>query len=61
MKDLETYFAFLDQVREDGKINMFGAGAVLQEAFGLEKFEARDILLQWMDTFSARVAAKENK
>ena len=49
MKDLETYFAFLDQVREDGKINMFGAGAVLQEAFGLEKFEARDILFQWMD------------
>lgn len=53
-QDLETYFVFLDEVRESGKINMFGAASVLQEVFGLEKREARDILFQWMDTFGKR-------
>jgi hypothetical protein len=53
-EDLEAYFVFLDQVREDGKINMFGAAPVLAEVFGLEKREARDILFQWMDTFGKR-------
>ena len=60
MQDLETYeardelFVFLDQVREDGKINMFSAGPVLAEAFGLPKHEARDILFKWMETFASR-------
>ena len=53
-ESLEEYFAFLDSIRESGKINMFGAAPVLQEVYGLNKREARDILLQWMDTFATR-------
>lgn len=53
-KDLETYFAFLDIIRESGQINMFGAAPVLAETYGLDKREARDILFQWMDTFAQR-------
>ena len=53
-EDLETYFAFLDNIREDGKINMFGAAPVLQEVYGLTRQESRKILLEWMDTFSQR-------
>ena len=53
-QDLETYFAFLDNIREDGKINMFGAAPVLAETYGLDKRDARDILFKWMDTFAQR-------
>lgn len=53
-KDLETYFAFLDIIRETGQINMFGAAPVLAETYGLTRQEARDILFKWMDTFSER-------
>jgi hypothetical protein len=50
----EDIFAFLDNVRESGKINMFGAAPVLQEVFGLDRRDARDMLLEWMDTFAER-------
>jgi hypothetical protein len=50
----EDIFAFLDNIRESGSINMFGAAPVLQEVFGLDRREAKDILLEWMDTFAER-------
>ncbi len=50
----EDIFAFLDNVRESGSINMFGAAPVLQEVFGLDRRDARDMLLEWMDTFAER-------
>ena len=42
---------YLDGLRESGVVNMFGAGQYLQEAFGLEKREARAILKEWMKTY----------
>ena len=42
---------YLDDLRESGVTNMFGAGAYLQEEFGLDKIEAREILMYWMETF----------
>ena len=54
IQDKEFYFLFLDQVRESGKINMFGAAAVLREVFNLSKAESREILFEWMDTFRKR-------
>ena len=50
----EEMFRFLDQLREDGKINMFGAAKPLAEMFGLTKNEAREIHLEWMTTFGSR-------
>jgi hypothetical protein len=50
----EEMFVYLDNIRETGKINMFGAAPYLQDAFGLSRYEAKDILLEWMDTFSER-------
>lgn len=44
-------FAFLESIRESGKINMFGAAPYLEEAFDLNRYEARDILLEWMKTY----------
>ena len=42
---------YLDELRESGRTNMFGAGQYLQAKFGLEKREAREVLAEWMRTF----------
>jgi hypothetical protein len=59
MMNKEEYFVYLDDIRESGAINMFGAGPYLQDAFGLSRYEARDILVEWMDTFAERQKAKQ--
>ena len=56
MENREMYFDYLDQLRESGITNMFGASPYLQEAFDLDRYEAKDVLLEWMQTFSARQA-----
>ncbi len=43
---------YLDELRESGVTNMFGAGIYLQEEFGLDRREAREVLAEWMNTFS---------
>ena len=52
--DREEVFAYLDSVRESGAINMFGAGPYVQEMFGCSRSEARELVLEWMDTFAER-------
>lgn len=52
--DKEIVFEFLDTLRESGAINMFGAGPYVQNAFGLDRREARDLVLEWMETFATR-------
>ena len=51
-------FVYLDNIRETGKINMFGAAPYLQDAFGLSRYEAKDIVLEWMNTFAERQKVK---
>jgi hypothetical protein len=46
---IENYFNVLDDLRESGSINMFGAGKYLEEAFGLDKDKAQEILVKWME------------
>jgi hypothetical protein len=48
---MKEIFDFLEDLRESGQINMFGAAPVLQEAFGLNKYEAREILADWMKSY----------
>lgn len=50
----EEMLVYLDELRESGKTNMFGAGPFLEKEFILTKREARDVLLYWMNTFSER-------
>jgi hypothetical protein len=45
---------FLDKLRESGSINMFGAAPYVSEAFGVSKYEARDLVKNWMETFGER-------
>ena len=47
-EDREEYFLYLEDLRDSGEINMFGAGAYLESEFCLSKREARDVLMDWM-------------
>jgi len=53
MNDLK-YFNYLDFLRSSGETNMFGAAKYLEAIFGLERKEARLILVAWMEQFGAR-------
>ena len=43
-------FIYLDELRDSGVTNMFGAAPYLQREFDLEKREAREILAKWMQS-----------
>lgn len=45
---------FLDDIREMGQVNMFGAGSIVAEEFNLDDKKARDYLKNWMNTFAQR-------
>ena len=46
------YYQYLDMLRESGITNMFGAGKFLEYEFGVNRYEARNIVLAWMKQFS---------
>jgi hypothetical protein len=43
---------YLNQLRESGVTNMFGATPYVIEEFGLDQSEARRILILWMSNFN---------
>lgn len=52
--DRKEYFVWLDELRESGETNMYGASAFLMNEFDLDRQEAKAILIEWMQTFSKR-------
>jgi len=42
----------LNALRKSGAINMFGAAPYISETFGVNKQEARQYLMNWMNSFS---------
>jgi len=50
----EEHLEYLDDLRESGVTNMFGASPYLAEEFWLDKREARKVLSYWMNTFAER-------
>jgi len=50
--DKEQYFEFLNELRESGTTNMFGAGPYLEDEFPeLNRQEAKEVVLEWMRSF----------
>ncbi len=45
----DDHLEWLDDLREEGSINMFGARPGLAGAFGLDKNESSEILRYWME------------
>lgn len=44
---------FLDELRESGVTNMFGATPYIMDEFEVSKGDARKILAEWMESFGA--------
>ena len=48
----DGYFKFLDELRDSGKTNMYGATPYLEKRFGLTTKEATRILKLWIEVRS---------
>jgi len=47
----DEHLEYLDELRESGEINMYGAAIYLQDEFGTDKKEADKIVDYWMKSF----------
>ena len=47
----DEHLTYLDNLRESGVTNMFGAGSYVQSEFALSSQEAQHIMSYWMETF----------
>jgi hypothetical protein len=45
------HLEYLDDLRESGVTNMFGAGTYVEAAFNVSGSEAKTILAYWMESF----------
>ena len=51
-EETQEHFDFLEELRESGITNMFGAAPFLEDEFpDLNRQEAQTILGKWMDSF----------
>ena len=53
--DYMNYFDILDDIQEDGQINMFEAPRVLRDMFNLDKQESVAIVQEWMKSKEKKV------
>ena len=54
----EDLFIVLDDLRESGAINMFGAPRYLMDSFGVKKEEAYAIFVEWSEQFGGPNSVK---
>lgn len=50
----QDVFNWLDNLRESGITNMFGAGPYIEQAWGLSREDANGFLSAWIKTFEER-------
>ena len=50
----ELVYEFLDELRESGAVNMFGASSDLQDEFGFDKSTCRSLLSDWMNQYEEK-------
>jgi hypothetical protein len=52
------YYVYLEELRQSGETNMFGASPYLQAEYGLNPREARRVLGNWMENYDELVKRK---
>ena len=52
------YYVYLEELRQSGETNMFGASPYLQNEFGLDRREAIKIVANWMENYEKLVERK---
>ena len=50
----EAHLVYLDKLQKSGKTNMYGAGAYVEAHFGLDRHDAKEIVLYWMTSYEER-------
>lgn len=50
----EKVFVYLDELRESGVTNMYGAGPYVEDEFDVDRRTARSLVVEWMETFDER-------
>ena len=58
---VKDMFIFLNDLRDSGVTNMFGAAPYLQKEFGIDQKSAREVLANWMQSFSENLDYKDRK
>ena len=51
-EEWNEYYVYLENLRQSGVTNMFGAGPYLQKAYGLNPREALKVLGSWMNNYN---------
>jgi hypothetical protein len=57
--ELIEAFEYLDELRESGRTNMFGAASYIHDELCWEKNEALEALKLWMETFDHEQTVEE--
>lgn len=57
-EEMTEFFEYLDELRESGETNMFGAGPYLREEFDMDRATSHTVLKSWQDTFSKEPASE---
>jgi hypothetical protein len=52
---------FLNELRESGEINMFGASPYIQDLYEVDSREAKRLLVLWMNNFNEEANYKTLK
>lgn len=52
-------FEFLDELRESGAVNMFGASAYVVDVLGHDKKTARNLVTAWMKSYDGETSAED--
>ena len=47
----ETAYDYLVELRDSGETNMWGAASYLHRDFPIDRHTARDVLLDWIESF----------
>ena len=50
----DEHLIYLDELRESGVTNMWGAASFVAREFGLDRTDSKDVLKYWMDSFEER-------
>lgn len=50
----DDHLIFLDELRESGQVNMFGAASYIVDEFDVTTPQSRETLSYWMQTFNDR-------
>lgn len=54
MKLTRTHKRILETIRRSGIVNMYGAAPYLAEAANINVKDARELLIEWMDTYDPK-------